>query len=162
MMSMFSLVSFVHFSASAALGAAVYMGQTHLQSIGRSDREKFLSDRLSPTKIAEATFQRAGWASFLPMGVDFGAEALGLDPLFDTRASGLTSKWFGNPTGDLINKLHKGIGGAAATVTRGSPFTQPDARRLLSVLPFQNFLPWMNTYNAFIRSLPEKEARRSH
>ncbi|MCK1531157.1 hypothetical protein IVB15_26480 [Bradyrhizobium sp. 182] len=153
--------SFVGFTATSVLGAGVYIGQTYLQSIGRSDREKFLNDRLSPTKIGEATFQRAGWASFMPMGVDFGAEAFGLDPLFDTRASGLTSKWFGNPTGDLVDKLHKGIGGAAATITRGSPFTQPDARRLLSVLPFQNFLPWMNTYNAFISTLPEKEPRRS-
>ncbi|NOJ48423.1 hypothetical protein [Bradyrhizobium archetypum] len=154
--------SFVGFSASSVLGAGVYIGQTHLQSLGRSDREKFLADRLSPAKIGAATFQRAGWASLMPMGVDFGAEALGLDPLFDTRSSGLTGKWLGNPTADLIDKLYKGVGGAAATVTRGSPFSQPDARRLLSVLPFQNFLPWMNTYNVFISKLPEKEARRSH
>jgi hypothetical protein len=152
--------SFVGFTASCALGSAVYIGQTHLQSIGRSDREKFLSDRLTPTKIAEATFQRAGWASFMPMGIDFGAGALGYDPLFDTRSSGLTASALGNPTLDLIDKLHKGIGGVGETVTRGSPFTQPDARRLLSVTPFQNFLPWMNTYNTFISNLPEKETRK--
>jgi hypothetical protein len=152
--------SFVHFSASAALGAAVYMGQTYLQATGRSDRQKFLDDRLSPTKIGLATFQRAGWASFLPMLGDFGAGALGYDPLFDTRASGLSASTLGNPTFDLIDKLHKGVGGVAETVTRGSPFTQPDARRLLSVTPFQNFLPWMNVYNAFISNLPEKETRK--
>jgi hypothetical protein len=152
--------SFVHFSASAALGAAVYIGQTHLQSIGRSDRQKFLDERLSPTKIGLATFQRAGWASFLPMVGDFGAGALGYDPMFDTRSSGLTSGLLGNPTADLLDKLHKGVGGVAETVTRGSPFTQPDARRLLSVTPYQNFLPWMNVYNTMISNLPEKETRK--
>lgn len=154
--------SFVGFTASSALGAAVYVGQTHLQSLGRSDRQKFLDDRLSPSKIGSASFQRAGWASFMPMGVDFGAELLGFDPLFDTRVSGLSSKWLGNPTVDLVDKFHKGMGGVAATATRSSSFTQPDARRLLAVTPFQNFLPWMNVYNAFISNLPEREARRSH
>jgi hypothetical protein len=152
--------SFVHFSASAVLGAGVYIGQTHLQAIGRSDREKFLADRLSPSKVGLATFQRAGFASFLPMVGDAGAGLLGYDPIFDTRASGLSGSIMGNPTMDLFDKLHKGIGGAAETVTRGSPFTQPDARRLLQVTPFQNFLPWMNVYNTLISNLPEKETRK--
>lgn len=152
--------SFVGFTASSVLGGAVYMGQTHLQSIGRSDRQKFLDDRLSLGKIGAATFQRAGWASFMPMIGDFGAEAMGYDPLFDTRASGLSTKTLGNPTLDLVDKLHKGIGGVAETVTRGSPFTQPDARRLLVTTPFQNFLPWMNVYNTMISNLPEKETRK--
>jgi hypothetical protein len=152
--------SFVGFTASSVLGAGVYIGQTHLQSLGRSDRQKFLDDRLSAKKIAEATFQRAGWASFMPMGVDFGAGALGYDPIFDTRSSGLTSGLLGNPTADLLDKLHKGVGGVAETMTRGSPFTQPDARRLLSVTPFQNFLPWMSVYNSMISNLPEKETRK--
>jgi hypothetical protein len=138
----------------------VYIAQTHLQSIGRSDRQKFLNDRLSPSKIGMATFQRSGWASFLPMGADFGAVALGYDPMFDTRASSLGTGVFGNPTLDLGDKLLKGVGGAAETVTRGSPFTQPDARRLLAVTPFQNFLPWMNVYNTMISNLPEKETRK--
>jgi hypothetical protein len=85
---------------------------------------------------------------------------MGYDPLFDTRASGTTAKYFNAPSTDLLDKLTKGIGGAAETVTRGSPFTQPDARRLLAVTPFQNFLPWMNVYNTFISSLPEKETRK--
>ena len=152
--------SFVSFSASSALGAAVYIGQTHLQAIGRSDRQKFLDDRLSITKIAEASYQRAGWAAMTPMAIDFGAGALGYDPIFDTRSSGLTSGLLGNPTADLIDKTHKGIGGVAEVFTRGSPFTQPDARRLLSVTPFQNFLPWMGVYNTFISNLPEKETRK--
>jgi hypothetical protein len=152
--------SFVGFTASSALGAAVYIGQTHLQSIGRSDQKKFLEDRLSPAKIGAATFQRSGWSSLFPMGIDVGAGMMGYDPLFDTRASGLSGSLLGNPTLDLLDKTHKGIGGAAETVTRGSPFTQPDARRLLAVTPFQNFLPWMGVYNTMISNLPEKETRK--
>jgi hypothetical protein len=152
--------SFVGFTASSAIGAGVYIGQTHLQSIGRSDRQKFLDDRLSPLKIGLATFQRSGWSSLFPMGIDIGAGALGYDPLFDTRASGLSGSVLSNPTLDLGDKAFKGVGGAAETVTRGSPFTQPDARRLLAVTPFQNFLPWMGVYNTFISNLPEKETRK--
>lgn len=153
--------SFVGFSMSSALGSLVYMGQTHLQAIGRSDRDKFLEERLSPAKIGAAAFQRAGWSSFMPMVGDFGAQALGYDPLFNTRASGLSATTLGNPTFDLFDKAHKAVGGVAETVTRGNAFSQPDARNVIGLLPFQNFLPWMNVYNTFIRPLPEKEPRNS-
>lgn len=153
--------TFVAFSSSMALGGAVYAGQSYLQSIGRSDQQKFLDDRLSEKKIAAAAFQRAGFASFLPLGADSVLAMGGMPALFDTRASSLSSKWFGNPTADLMDKALTASGGVLGTITQGSPFTQPDARRLLSVGPFQNFLPWMWVYNSFISSLPEREPRRS-
>jgi hypothetical protein len=152
--------TFVSLSASSALGAGVYIGQTYLQSIGRSDQQKFLDDRLSTKKIAEATFQRSGWTSWFPNGIDFGRTLMGYDPMFDTRASGTTASFFNAPSTDLLDKVTKGIGGVAETATQGSPFTQPDARRLINVLPFQNFLPAMWTYNSFISNLPEKETRK--
>src|SRR6478609_5861640 len=89
--------TFVAFSSSMALGGAVYAGQSYLQSIGRSDQQKFLDDRLSEKKIAAAAFQRAGFASFLPLGADSVLAMGGMPALFDTRASSLSSKWFGNP-----------------------------------------------------------------
>ncbi|WP_164079209.1 hypothetical protein, partial [Stenotrophomonas maltophilia] len=66
--------------------------QTHLQSLGREDREKFLEKRLEPRKLAVAAFQRAGFSSLLPGAWDNAMFLGGMDPLFDTRVTGTPSQ----------------------------------------------------------------------
>jgi hypothetical protein len=52
--------------ATMTFGSLAYVAQTHLQSIGRSDREEWLEKRLSPEKLAASAFQRAGFYSIFP------------------------------------------------------------------------------------------------
>ena len=51
---------------SVLFGGLAYTLQTHVNSIGRDDKESFLEERLSVTEIGKAAFQRAGWFSLFP------------------------------------------------------------------------------------------------
>lgn len=139
------------------IGSMVYAAQMHLQSIGRSDRDKFLKERLSPEKLAAAAFQRSGMSSILPMLADQGAYLAGYHPLFDTRSTGSASQGFiSNPSLGFVDSFAKAIRGGAGVASKGSPWSQSDERAAFSLLPGGNLLPfvWMN--NALIRGLPEK------
>jgi hypothetical protein len=145
---------------TTAFGALSYVAQTHLNAIGRSDRDKYLEKRLSLQGLATGAFQRSSISSIIPMGVDTATRVGGFSPLFDARTTGQASDaFFGNPTVGLFNDAIKGIGGVTG-MAHGNPYSQPDARALGRVLPFGNFAPWMMTLNTMIRGLPEHEPRQ--
>ncbi|CAB4139558.1 hypothetical protein UFOVP347_37 [uncultured Caudovirales phage] len=150
--------TFAAFTGAMFAAGVAYTAQTHLQSIGRSDREKFLDERLSVEKLAAASFSRAGFASMIPMGMDTLARAGGFDPMFDFRTTGQASDvFFGNPTVGLMNDalaIPRGLSEAA----RGD-FGQQDARGMVRALPFQNFLPFTSLYNTLISDLPPPGSR---
>lgn len=145
------------FAATMVFGGLTYMVQANLQALGRSDRKEWLEERLSPENIAKAVFQRGGFSSLFPMIADSGAGLAGFDPLFDFRTTGQASNvFFGNPSADLITNAVKGIGGATGAVLKDDEaFTQGDARSLLRLLPWGNFLPMVQTFNALIGDLEE-------
>ncbi|MGV2049977.1 D-Ala-D-Ala carboxypeptidase family metallohydrolase [Agrobacterium sp. 22-209-1] len=140
-------------------GSLAYVGQTHLQAIGRSDREDWLEKRLSPQKVAAAAFQRAGFYSIFPAVADNMAYVAGFDPLFDSRVTGQPSQGLtAFPALGMIDNAMNSVRGVAGAV-QGNPFSQPDARAMFGTLPFQNTLPMLWFANTAIRGLPEKDSR---
>ncbi|NKK65642.1 DUF882 domain-containing protein [Rhizobium leguminosarum bv. viciae] len=141
-------------------GALSYAAQTHLQSIGRSDREEWLEKRLSPQRLASSAFQRAGFYSVFPAVTDnMAGYLLGMDPLFDTRVTGQPSQGMVSfPALGMLDNAMNGIRGVTS-VAHGDPFSQRDARALFGTLPFQNTLPMLWFANTAIRGLPERDSR---
>jgi hypothetical protein len=140
---------------TTAMGGLLYVAQTYLQSIGRSDQGEFLEKRLSPGAIGAASFQRGGYSSVAPMAIDTGAYALGFDPVFDTRVSGQPSAGIvSNPTVSLFDNAMKATHGAANAALGRSPYSQRDARAGVSLLPFGNWLPVLMGANAMMSGLP--------
>src|SRR5262249_48054678 len=66
-----------------------YILQTYAQSVGQRDRQKFLTERLSPQRIGAAGFSRAGWSAMIPLFADNVAAGTGFPVPFGTRYSGL-------------------------------------------------------------------------
>jgi len=142
-------------------GGLAYAAQTHLQSLGREDREKFLEKRLEPRKLAAAAFQRAGFSSLLPGAWDNAMFLGGMDPLFDTRVTGTPSQGLTSFAATaLLDSGMKGVRGVAGSLT-GDPYSQRDFRALVSALPFGNALPMSWLANALASGLPEKDAPRA-
>lgn len=109
-------------------GALAYVAQTHLQSIGRGDRERFLERRLGERKVVAAAFQRAGFSSLLPGVYDNLAYVAGLDPLFDTRASSTPSQGLTSFAAlSLLDNAMNAVRGGTGTL-RGDPYSQRDWR----------------------------------
>lgn len=153
--------------ATTFFGALTYMSQTYLQSLGREDQQEFLTNRWGENyeKVAFAAFQRSGWTSIFPFAVDNVMYLGGLDPLFDTRASGQPSQGlFSNPTVNAIDGVMRATRGVTGMATgalgltdSAGTFTEKDAKAVLNVLPFSNFLPFVAITNLAVSNLPEKE-----
>lgn len=140
---------------TSVTGAMVYAAQSHLNSIGRSDRKEFLEKKLSNQALVAAMVQRGSWSSLIPQFVDTGAQLTGFDAVFDTRASGTGSSFLNNPTFDLLNTTQKAIGGAARGLREGG-WSQGEARATARTLPFQNMLPVIPLLNHLISGQPER------
>ncbi|RVB05686.1 phage tail tip lysozyme [Mesorhizobium sp. M7A.F.Ca.CA.004.02.1.1] len=142
-------------AATMGFAGLSYVVQSKIASIGRSDRDKYLEERLGWDKIGEAAFARAGASSILPMLIDTGAYFTGQNALFShTRTTGQTSNMiFGNPTTgglDDIAQAFKGLSGLA----QDRSWSQEEARALARVIPFGNSLPVTTGMSAMIGDLP--------
>lgn len=145
--------------ATMTFGTLSYVAQTHLQSFGRSDRDKFLDYRLSQQKIAAAAFQRAGFYSLFPAVVDNMGYLAGFDPLFDTRVTGQPSQGLTSfPALGIIDNAMNSVRGVTGTAS-GDPFSQKDARAMFGTLPFGNTLPMLWFSNSIVRGLPERDPK---
>jgi hypothetical protein len=138
------------------IGAMVYEAQVREQAIGRSDKKKFLHDRLEWNKIASAGFAKAGVSSVMPMLTDTVIPRLGYKPQFSyNRTTGQASDLLlGNPFSGLYDDL-----GGAINASRGllsGNFSQPEARAMAKILPFNNAFGPLQGFNASISGLPER------
>lgn len=132
-----------------------YMARTHLNALGRSDREEYLEKRLSLDRIAAAGIQNSSWASLMPMMVDSGLGIAGRDSFFDARNTGLASNlWLGNPTSDLADAIPQATG-VFGKALRGGQVSQSDIRTLARILPFQNMNGVAQFLSVMVRPLPE-------
>lgn len=125
------------FMSSMMFGAMAYAVQTNLNTLGLSeeDRKKAHEERLTPQKIAQAGFQRAGFSSLIPGAFDFGAGLVGLDPVFNTRATQQpTQGIMANPTLGLIDQIHGAAKGLASSAYPDGHLTSGDIRKALTVL----------------------------
>lgn len=147
-------------TATAFLGtmfaaSLAYIARTHLNALGRSDREAYLEKRLSLGRIAAAGVQNSSWASVMPMMLDTAASPFLGAPIFDARNTELKSEAIlGNPTADLASGIFE-AGGTLGGLANGKTFSQADARTMLRVLPFQNLNGIAQLTSTMIRPLPE-------
>jgi hypothetical protein len=140
---------------SMVSGAATYALQTQLASVGRSDRDKYLTDRLTPEKLALGGFQRAGWSTLLPMFYDTGAYAVGGHPAFDFRTTGNASDViFGNATLGTIDDLSKASKGLVQPMIQGRQRSQQETRSIARIGPMATWLPWTQLLSTMISSQP--------
>jgi hypothetical protein len=148
--------TYATFMGSLFAGALTYVGQTHLNLLGREDRDEQLEKRLSFDAIARGALQRSSWFSLFGPGVDTAAPFLGASPVFDARTTALSSDIvFGNPTVDLITSTSKATGAAVNGIMDGGRGTQAGVRNAMRPLPFSNFMPFVALTNAMIDGMPK-------
>jgi hypothetical protein len=148
--------AFMAFTSSTLIAGLAYTSRTYLNSIGRSDQQEYLKEKLDPGKLAGAALQNSSWFSILAPAMDTAwTSLLGNDEsLFVGRNTQLASNLiWGNPTADLGNRVLGAMQhGRAMLEGRAS---QSDVRGLLLLTPFQNALGLSNAYSALISRLPD-------
>ena len=151
--------AFTYFTATTVMGGAVYALQEKVRSLGRSDADKYLEERLSPKALIAASFQRAGWSSLIPLAVDstkLGTALMG-EPMFNARSTGQsTDMIFGNPTFGLMDSAAKLVGSTGEMIREGRLPTQSELRNAQQLLPFQNMIGVQQILNAMMSGLEEK------
>ncbi|MGN6552076.1 MAG: hypothetical protein ACTHJ3_19600 [Pararhizobium sp.] len=140
---------------TTAVAGAVYVLQSKLQAVGRSDAKQWLDNRLTWKNIGTAAFARAGYSSILPMLIDTGRFTVGADGLFShTRTTGQASNMiFGNPTSGGIDDLTQATR-ALAGLFEDRPWSQQEARQVQRIMLYGNFLPVSAGINSLIGDLP--------
>lgn len=144
---------------SCIYGGTAYTLQTHVNAIGRDDKEEFLRERLSTEEIGKAAFQRSSWAALLPGGFDTILWATGQEPAFAyKRSTGLATGFIaGNPVFDLLDTTGKVVrGGVRAAFNEEYQWSRGQQRALNSLLPFQNAIGIKNVLNTMVEGLPEQ------
>lgn len=132
------------FLLSTLMSGAAYAARMQIVSLGRSDREEYLADRLSAKNLALASFERSGYSSILPMLFDSTvSKPLTGGMVFDFRTTGQPQDvLLGNPTaGFLGNDLQEAISGVTHPLMNGRGMTKQDADAIVRVLPFANSIP---------------------
>ncbi|RVP63880.1 hypothetical protein CN074_25135 [Sinorhizobium medicae] len=153
-------VALNHLVLTSGFAGAAYVAQMKIQSIGRSDQEEFLENRLSPGSIAAAAFSRAGPSSIIPMLIDTGRYAARQDPWFsNTRTTGqATDAFFGNPTSGGINDMVQAVRSMAG-LFEDREWSQEEVRNLIRPVIFGNSLPVVMGLNPLISDMPERAPR---
>jgi len=130
------------FMSSVMFAGVGYTLQTKLNAIGRHDEEDYLAKRLTPEEIGKASWQRAGWASILPMIADTIWSHAGNDPYFRYgRSTGLASDMFmGIPAASVVNKADGAIKGVAHGIRTDQEISRNDFRNITKLIPFNNAL----------------------
>lgn len=144
---------------SCLYGGAAYTLQTHVNAVGRDDKEQFLRERLSAEEIGKAAFQRSSWAALLPGSWDTLMWATGQEPVFAyKRTTGLATSFIaGNPVFDLLDTAGTAVrGGARAAFNEEYQWSRGQQRALNSLLPFQNAIGIKNMLNTMVEGLPEQ------
>ena len=151
--------TFSAFASSMFVASLNYIGRTHLNAIGRSDKEKWLEKRLTPESIAAAGLQNSSWFSILAPAADIGWGMFTDEPVFDARTTMLASNpLWGNPTMDLIDGVSKATSSMVHGLT-GEQMAQTDTGNIKRILPFQNLMGITQLYSTLVSDLPEWERR---
>jgi len=141
---------------SAVISGLISAGNAYLYSVGRTDQDEFLRERLKTENLVKAAFSRSGYSSILPAVWDTGTGFTGREPTFSQyRTSGIMGGLFRTPTADLFDKSAKSIRGLVAPITNDEyDFSQQDAKALRDTLvPRVIFLHPL--FDRMMRDLPE-------
>ncbi|MEY9719270.1 hypothetical protein ABIA22_001760 [Sinorhizobium fredii] len=147
---------------ATTFGGLTYIVQEKLRSVGKSDADETLDDRLSMKNIGLAAVSRAGWASLAPMIMDSTVSgAIFGEPLFNFRTTEQgQDAMIGNPTTGLIfSDGPAALAGITQPILGGREISQQEVRAIARVAPFQNFLPFSMLLNSMISDLPERKPR---
>ena len=151
--------SFNAFVWTTTWAAVMRALQVHINALGKSPAlaERYRERYLSPAELAKAGFERAGWASIIPMGIDTGASLLGLESPFNARTSGQPGSIItGNPASSMLQDLSRGMGGVSRTLMGGELISEPEARALTRMLPLQNLIGIGAMLDTMVSPLPDK------
>lgn len=136
-------------------GLLSYSAYVLASAPGRKNREEYLKERFSLENMALGAFQRSSISVFFPNIVDSVVPIMGIDPLFDQRASGLSSNIItGNPTYDFLTKAGGAVYGIADSI-RAEELDRDTARNLGSLLPYQNAIGIRNVLQLWYDQLPK-------
>lgn len=112
----------VGFIASMALGWMSYVGQQHVNSVGRDD--EWLERRMETDRQLAAFYSRSAFASFTPMIIDAMLELGGQEQLFNhTRSSGQSQLTL--PAWEMLNSA-KSLGKIGASAVTPREVTEGD------------------------------------
>lgn len=154
------------------MGTLVYIAQTHLQAIGREDRDKYLDKRLGMYGAATPFvmgWSRSGWSSLIPMVADQVGSLTALnkinggDPFFGFgRTSGLdASGLLQNPTFATMTSVARTVQSAgemaAGLISGRDRYTQSDFQAFRTLVPLQRMIGISNILDAIQTRLPESE-----
>lgn len=140
--------------------ATMRVVQVHANAIGKGTAaaERYKERYLNTEELAKAAFERSGWSSILPMGIDTLNTLTGGEGVFNSRTSGQpTGAIFGNPLVSAVNQFARGAAGIRRTVQGGPALSESEARQLLgAILPFQNIFGVTNALNLMVSPLPDR------
>lgn len=145
------------FTTAVAWNAAVRGVQVKLIAAARSDRESYEEKHLSAWELGKAGFQRGGWSSIIPMGIDTALSFAGQPGMFNARSSGqASSTLLGSPAISFLDNAAKGVGGLVDSAINSRSPSQAELRALAGMLPFSNLMPISMGLSALISDLPER------
>jgi hypothetical protein len=153
--------AFATFVTSSMVGGLGYMAYTYSNAQGRSDKQRYLQERLTWENVAKASFERSSWAALMPTAIDTAAMPF-TDPIFDFRTTGQsTDILFGNPSSDLLDSVGQGIGALTKPMIEGRAPAQSEIQSGLRMLPFQNLHGVTQMINLLLgeSGLPERPPR---
>lgn len=140
---------------SMGLGAASYMAKTYNQSLGRSDRQQFLQERLSEEAIAAGALAQLGTLSILPDTVGYmAAMTTGVNPLSLTssaRTGVVRDAELGlNDLAASLGYINTALKGGAVLgkAARGEAVSTSDYNVLRQLIPMQNGIGMAAFFNA--------------
>lgn len=145
---------FTAWMLGVGMAAMFYVARTHLESVGKKDRRKFLRERLSEGEIAKAAFARAGFSAMIPTLYDTVAQVTPAGPAFsNARTSGL---------GSGLHLKNVPAGAVAVSVLdlasslRDGQFTQSEWRNTQRFLPYARTLGFQQGLEILGSGLPER------
>lgn len=146
---------------STFTAAMLYTARTHMKAATADDPEDYLRKHFNPRAVAAATFELSAYSSLIPSLVDtIGMNAIGANPLFGYRNSGLPSNGiFGNPTFATVDALLQAPGAAIRPVVTGRERSQQEWRQMLAIIPFQNNFAVQSAIGAMIHDAPARPPR---
>ena len=151
-------IVFDQFMNSMLWGSLMFSAQTSLAGLVHPNQKEFYENRLNPATIAKAGFQRAAFASLLPIGANIIGSAYTDNPIFGYRTSGLdTNIITGNPTYSLIfQKLIPTLKAVSqSTFNPERTFSQSDGNKAIGLLPFYNLVGLQQFLRAITSELPK-------
>lgn len=143
--------------------SGIYIGQTYMKSIGRSDQQEYLEKALDPVKVIASGYARSSDSGIVPQLVDTAlfpvyAATGTTSPFQFSRSSGLAVGIEGVPAIataiDLQKMLSEGLGD---TFQGNKVFTQEDSDRINRLLPLNNTYMVANALKAFAQQFPKHE-----